>query len=76
MRPPAFWDEALAHDPAEGLREARAHLALLVLGEDAHDAVDGLGGVDGVQRREHQVAGLGRLERDRDVSTSRISPPG
>src|SRR5688572_23482924 len=30
-------DEPLADHPAEGLREARAHLPLLVLGEDAHD---------------------------------------
>ena len=40
-------------------RELEADLLLLVRREDRDDAVDGLGGVEGVQRREHQVAGLG-----------------
>ena len=64
--PPCLGDQPLAHDPLERLREARADLPLLVLGEDTHDAVDGLGRVDRVQRREHQVARLRGLERDRD----------
>ena len=67
IRPAAdLGHEALADDPLERLREARADLALLVLGEDADDAVDRLGGVDRVQRREHEVARLRGLERDRD----------
>ena len=41
---------------------ARAWL-LLVRREEVDDAVDGLGGVDGVDRREHEVAGLGGGQR-------------
>src|ERR1043165_5510554 len=58
--------EPLRDDVAEGLREARADLRLLVFREDADDAVDGLGGVDGVQRGEDEVPGLGGLHGDLD----------
>ena len=34
--------------------------------EGADDALDGLGGVDGVERREHQMAGFRRGQRDFD----------
>jgi hypothetical protein len=37
-------------------------LTLLVGREEVDDAVDGLGGVDRVQRRQDEVTGLGRLQ--------------
>ena len=46
--------------------ELQADLLLLVRGEDRDDAVDGLRRVEGVQRRQHQVAGLGRGDRGLD----------
>ena len=47
-------------------RELLADLALLVRRERRDDAVDGLRRVEGVQRREHEVAGLGGDERRLD----------
>jgi hypothetical protein len=44
----------------ERASEHRARLALLHLREEVDDAVHGLGGVHGVDRRENEVAGLGR----------------
>ena len=46
--------------------ELNADLALLVRREDGDDAVDGLGRVERVQRREHQVPGLGGEQRGLD----------
>ena len=43
-------------------------------GEAVQDAVDGLLGVVGVQRREDQVTGLGGVDADVMDSLSRISP--
>ena len=43
--------------------ELDADLPLLVRREHRDDAVDRLGRVERVQRREHQVAGLGRVQR-------------
>ena len=46
--------------------ELHAHLALLLGGEDVDDAVDRGRRALGVQRREHEVPGLGCGERGRD----------
>ena len=46
--------------------ELDADLTLLVRREDGDDAVDGLGRVERVQRREHEVAGFGREQRGLD----------
>ena len=59
-----FVDEPLAHDVAQGVGEAFADLFLLVVGEEAEDAVDALAGVDRVQRAQDEVAGFGSRERD------------
>ena len=50
----------------EHARELQADLLLLVRREDGDDAVDRLGRVERVQRREHEVAGLGREQRRLD----------
>ena len=60
-------DDGLVNGPRKTLRddalqragEHRPRLRLHVRLEEVDDAVDRLGRVDGVQRREHQVAGLG-----------------
>ena len=44
-------------------RRARS-LLLLLRFEHTQDTVDGLAGIDGVQRAEHQVAGFRRAQRD------------
>src|SRR5581483_7849009 len=62
--PVGFRDQALREDVAEGLRQPRADDALFVLREQADDAVYRFRRVDRVQRRKHQMAGLGRFERD------------
>ena len=54
--------EPLADDPPQRPGQREAGLVLLVGREEVDDPVDGLGGVDGVQRREHQVPGVGRRE--------------
>ncbi len=58
--------QLLGHDPLQRDRQLHAHLALLVGGEHVDDAVDRLRGVLGVQRGEHEVAGLGRGQRGGD----------
>ena len=55
--------EALRDDGLEDAGELQADLPLLVRREHRDDAVDALGGVEGVQRREHEVAGLGGEQR-------------
>ena len=59
-------DERLRDDPLEADRELRADLALLGRREDVDDAVDGLRRVLRVERREDEVAGLGRGQRRAD----------
>ena len=59
-------DEPLADDRGERHGELRAHLLLLIGGEHVDDPVDGLRRVVGVERREHEVTGLGEGERVRD----------
>ena len=56
--------QALRDHAAQHARERQARLLLLVRREHRDDAVDRLGRVDGVQRRQHEVAGLGRGHRD------------
>ena len=55
---------AAARDEAESLREAVANALLIVHGESANDALDRLGGVNGVESGEHKVAGFGGFQRD------------
>ena len=59
-------NEAQRDDPRQHRGELRADLRVRVGGERVDDAVDGLRGVVGVQRREHEVAGLGGGERRGD----------
>ena len=59
----ALLDEALTDDAAQRRRQRHTHLALFVRREEVDDAVDRVGRADRVQRREHEVAGLGRGER-------------
>ena len=56
----------LGHDPLERDRQLGADLALLLGREHVDDAVDRLRRVLGVERREHEVAGLGRGDRGAD----------
>ena len=58
--------EGLADDTLQGGRELGPHLPLLVRREDIDDAVDGLRGILGVQRGEHQMPGLCCSERNRN----------
>ena len=53
-------NEALRDDRPQHRRQLEADLLLLVRREDGDDAVDGLGRVQRVERREHEVARLGR----------------
>ena len=55
--------EALRDDALEDAREDRADRGLLDRGEELDQAADRLGRVDGVHRREDEVAGLGGLQR-------------
>ena len=48
-------------------RELEADLALALGGEHVDDAVERLRRVVGVQRRQHEVTGLGEGQRDRDA---------
>ncbi len=64
--PSALRDQALRDDRLEHAGELDADLLLLVRREDGDDAVDRLGRVERVQRREHQVAGLGGEQRRLD----------
>ena len=59
-------DEGLRDDALERRGELDADLALLLGREDVDDAVDRGRRALGVQRREHEVAGLGRGERGGD----------
>ena len=59
-------EQRLGDDALEADRELGADLALLVGREDVDDAVDGLRRVLGVERREDEVAGLGRGQRRAD----------
>ena len=61
--PPISRQEALRDHAAQDAGHDRADLLLLALGEELDHAADRLGGVDGVQRREDEVARLGRLQR-------------
>ena len=56
-------EEPLAHDAPERRRQRQADLLLLERREEVDDPVHRLGGVGGVQRRDHEVAGLGRRQR-------------
>ena len=55
--------EALADDAAQRAGERQANLLLLVGREEVDHAVHGLGGIDRVQGRHHEVAGLRGLDR-------------
>jgi hypothetical protein len=55
--------QALRERGLQDRRELDADLPLLVRREDRDDAVDRLGRVERVQRREDQVAGLGGVQR-------------
>jgi hypothetical protein len=55
-----------ADDTLEGPGQLHTDLLLLVGGEHVDDPVRGLGRVLGVEGGEHQVAGLGRGQGDRD----------
>ncbi|MGC3956014.1 MAG: hypothetical protein QM804_17515 [Propionicimonas sp.] len=58
--------QGLADHALQGVAELGADLVLLVGGEAVDDPVDRLGGALGMQGAQHQVAGLGGGERDRD----------
>ena len=67
MRPPAvFGNQPLRDEVAKRRREAAANRVLVARVEGADDALDGLRGVDGVERGEDQVPGFGGGERDLD----------
>ena len=57
-------DEALGDDALDDGGELAADLILLVRREGGDDAVHRLGRVQRVQRGEHEVAGLRRVQRD------------
>ena len=59
-------EQALRDDALERAGKHDADLLLLVEREEVDDAVDGLGGVDGVQGAEHEVPRLGGGERRGD----------
>ena len=59
----------MADDPAQRVGQAHAHLVLLLGLEHADDAVDGLAGIDRVERRHDQVTGLGGRQADLDRLT-------
>ncbi len=64
--PPHLAHQRLTEYPAQGRGELRPDLRLLVGGKNVDNAVDGLGGILGVQSRENQVARFGGGQRDRD----------
>ena len=57
--PSARGHQALRDDRLEHAGQLQADLLLLVRRKDGDDAVDRFGGVERVERREHEVAGLG-----------------
>ena len=59
-------EQRLGDDALEGVGELHAHLVLLRGREDVDDAVDRARRALRVQRREDEVAGLGRGQRGRD----------
>ena len=64
--PSLLRDQALGDRGLQHRGELQADLLLLVRREHRDDAVDGFGRVERVQRREHQVAGLGGVQRRLD----------
>ncbi len=56
-------NEPLTDDAAERAGQRQPHLLLLVGREEVDHAVDRLGRVDRVERRHHEVTGLGGLDR-------------
>ena len=63
---PGARQQALHDDRAERVRELDADLRLTLWRIRVDDALDGRGGRAAVQRREHQVSGLGSRERQAD----------
>src|SRR4030095_1105180 len=59
-------EEVLGHDDLETGGKTVAHLGLLLGREHLDDAVDGLGRARGVEGAEHEVTGVGRLQRQAD----------
>ena len=59
-----FRREPLADDVTQGVGQADAQLLFFAQRKEAEDAVDGLTGVDGVQRAENEVTGFRRHQRD------------
>jgi hypothetical protein len=53
------FDQFHRHHALENLRQLRPDLTLLIGREGIEDAIHGLDGVVGMQRREHEVSGLG-----------------
>ena len=64
MRPRAGFarNQALRDQRADVERQVHQQLLAALLGEEVDDAVERLVGAVGVQRRQHQVAGLGELD--------------
>ena len=60
------WNQSLCDDRAEAAGQLDPDLLLAVGREDVDDAVQGLGGVVGVQGREDQVARLGQGQGEAD----------
>src|SRR5678816_442525 len=58
----AFRQQPHRDDSLENPRELQPNLLLLVRRKDRDDSVDRLGGIEGVQRRQHEVPGLGRRD--------------
>ena len=67
MAPVVWWmkrnQPEVFDDPAKRAGERGPDLALLLRREQVEQAVDRLGRVDRVHRRDHEVSGLGRLDR-------------
>src|SRR5436190_4240908 len=57
-------DQPLAYDVTDRIRQALPKLLLLVLAEHSDDTVDGLPGIDCMERAENDVTSLGRGHRD------------
>ena len=66
LPPSAPGHQALGDDALDRAGDHAARLLVLVGREEVEHAVDRLGRVDGVDRREHEVAGLGRGQRRLD----------
>ncbi len=61
-----FRKQALRNDEAKRFSEAGAYGVLVADGKNTDDALDGFGSVDGMQRRENEVAGFRGFDRDFD----------